>query len=434
MSIHVSGETASHDVTNPHSNAVSPEVAAAAAAAGCPFHAASVLPTDGTPTHPSPRFAEWRETGPALPLDYNDGHRGLVVTQYDLARAVLEDPRFSMRPDRMPLSDTAPLHESPPDAAPEPELDDNAREALDTASVLFLDGDQHLRLRRSITGRFSAKSMRDRRAIVKQIVARQVEHVLAHGAPIDLFTEYARPIAAANHCDVLGIPDELADEFRAKFEGVATTRDRMDYVRRVVDARATDLGENTISDLLRSDLSRNEVDGLVMTLMSSGRDSVAYMISTSMVALLTNPEQLAKLRDDPSLIQGAVEEFMRYGTMFLTVFRRTATEDVTILGVDIPNGTSVSVSTVSANRDDRHWEDPATFDVTRDAFGHVGFGHGAHGCVGQQLARVEISEAITQLLAAIPDVRLVEAEQLSPLPFAHPVATYEAGAVVVAWG
>lgn len=123
---------------------------------------------------------------------------------------------------------------------------------------------------------------------------------------------------------------------------------------------------------------------------------------------------------------------MRVGAMFVTLFARTALEDVEVDGTAIPAGTSVSVSPVSANRDAAHWgEDAEDFDVTRDAFGHLGFGYGIHGCIGQQVARVEIREAITALLAAFPDLALIDAEQLTPQPFAHPVAVYEAGTVTV---
>jgi len=123
---------------------------------------------------------------------------------------------------------------------------------------------------------------------------------------------------------------------------------------------------------------------------------------------------------------------MRVGAMFITVFARTALEDVEIDGVAIPAGTSVAVSPVAANRDPAHWGDDADgFDVERDAFGHLGFGYGIHGCIGQQVARVEIREAITALLEEFPGLRLVSAEQLEPQPFAHPVAVYEAGEVLV---
>jgi cytochrome P450 len=188
-----------------------------------------------------------------------------------------------------------------------------------------------------------------------------------------------------------------------------------------------------LSDLLGSDFSDGEIDGLTFALFSSGRDSVAYLIATATVALLRHPSQLEALRSDPSLMPGAIEEFMRCGAMFITLFPRTATEDVQLGETHIAAGDSVSVSPVAANRDERRFDNPDEFDITRDAYGHLGFGHGIHGCVGQQLARLEIRQAIGQLLAGLPGLRLIEAEQLEPMPFAHPVATYEAGAVVVGW-
>ncbi len=189
-----------------------------------------------------------------------------------------------------------------------------------------------------------------------------------------------------------------------------------------------------ISDLLGSELSMNDVEGLLMVLMTSGRDSIAYMIATTTVALLTHPDQLDLLRARPDLLRPAVEEFMRYGAMFVTLFPRTATEDVELDdGGRIPRGQTVSVSPVAANHDPRRFERPDEFDVTRDAAGHLGFGHGLHGCVGQQVARAVIHEAIGQLITELPGLRLVSAEQLEPMPFAHDVATYQAGAVIVAW-
>jgi cytochrome P450 len=128
-----------------------------------------------------------------------------------------------------------------------------------------------------------------------------------------------------------------------------------------------------------------------------------------------------------------MEEFMRVGAMFVTLFPRTATQDLEIDGTTFRAGETVSVSPVGANRDERAFERPDEFDITRDAFGHLGFGHGLHGCVGQQVARIEITEALGQLIAEFPTLRLEYAEQLGPMPFAHPVATYEAGSVVVGW-
>lgn len=204
-------------------------------------------------------------------------------------------------------------------------------------------------------------------------------------------------------------------------------------MREVLSVKKDELDEDVLSDLLRTDLSVPEVEGLTLSLMVSGRDSVAYMISTAITALLNNPDQLEGLKKDPELIHGGMEEFMRVGAMFLTVFPRTAIEDVELDGVKIPVGLSVSVSPVAANHDERQFSEPDRFDLSRDAFGHLGFGHGIHGCVGQQVARVEIKNAVMQLISNTPGLRLIKAEQNEPIPFAHPVATYHAGAVIVDW-
>ncbi|HWU57579.1 MAG TPA: cytochrome P450 [Microbacteriaceae bacterium] len=400
-------------------------------AGGCPFHDIRTIPTDGTPLTPSPTLAEWRAEGAATPLHYTDGHDGWIVTRHELARLVLEDSRFSQQPGRMP-GETQDASGDGPDQQ-EPALDDDALAAMEVANLLGLDSPQHARVRRSILGRFSVRAVRGYEADATAIVARQLEHLRAQGSPADATTHFAQPISAAVHSHVLGIPQSHTDQFSRLFVGTSTAQQKMTFVREVIAAKRESLGDDVISELIRSELTDVEIAGVTFVLFTSGRDSVAYMIATTTVALLSHPEQLNALRDDPTLIIGAVEEFMRYGAMFITLFSRTATEDVDFGDVQIKMGESVSVSPVASNRDERRFENPDEFDISRDAYGHLGFGHGLHGCVGQQLARLEIRQAITQLLAGLPGLRLVEAEQEHPMPFAHPVATYEAGSVVVAW-
>lgn len=413
----------------------------------CPFHPVT-LPDDGTPLRPSPSIAAWREEAPATPLDYEDGHHGLIATRYSIVRTVLEDPRFSLHPARMPLGPDAAHAGSaePGSAGPGPHasgdhdanvVDDGALDAAavrsERANLLRLDGQDHARLRRAITSRFSFRHVRSRQPDVADTVSRQLEIFRSEGAPNDVWRRYAQPIASITHCQVLGIPLDMHDRFVDLFVGGGSEQEKYNFVREIIERRRDDPGDDVVTDLLTSDVvDPDEAVGLLHMLMSSGRDSVAYLISTAMVALLTHEDQLAKLQREPEAIGPAIEEFMRTGAMFLTLFPRTATEDVDIDGFHIPAGTTVSASPVGANRDPRRWDEPERFDLDRDAFGHIGFGHGIHGCIGQQLARVEIREAITRLLE-LPGLRLVRAEQLEPLPFAHPVATYEAGEVVVAW-
>jgi cytochrome P450 len=394
------------------------------AGSACPFDDGRTLPRDGTPLVPSPVLTRWRDEAAATPLRYADGHQGWVVTRYDLARSVLEDPRFSQRPSRMPVES---------EHGPSATLDARAQQAMDDGSLLGMNAPQHSRIRRSILKRFSVRSVRSYQPDVADIVAKQVVHLRAQGSPADLTANYARPISALVHSGVLGIPDPLVPGFARLFVGESTMQEKVDFARELLARKQEELGEDVLSDLLGSSLTRSEVEGVTVMLLTSGRDSVAYMIATGAVALLTHPEPLAALRNDPTLITGAVEELMRVGAMFVTLFPRTATENVAFGDVVIRAGETVSVSPVAANRDERRFERPQDFDITRDALGHLGFGHGLHGCIGQQLARLEIREALTQLVAGFPRLALVEAQQLRPMPFAHPVATYEAGTVVVSW-
>ncbi|MFG6490701.1 cytochrome P450 [Microbacterium sp. P03] len=407
--------------------------------AQCPFHARA-LPGDGTPLSPSPRLAQWRAQAAFMPLDFQDGHEGLVATRYEAAIDVLQDPRFSMRPARMPVGPNAADDPAAAETSAVPleapgELDDAGQQS-EEFNLLTLDGEEHAKLRRAVTARFSLRQARMRQPWIHEMVVAQIEALRASGPVVDIWRDYAQPIAARTHCHVIGVPEARYERFVELFVGVSTAQQKYDFIRGLIEERRTDPGEDVITDLLHdTDLSRVEIEGLLRLLLGAGRDSVAYLIATATVALLINPDQLSALRADPERVTGAVEEFMRTGAMFVTLFARTAREDVVIDGVPIAAGTSVAVSPVSANRDPAQWGDrPDDVDVSRDAFGHLGFGQGIHGCIGQQVARVEIREGIGALITAFPDLELIEAEQLSPMPFAHPVAVYEAGAVIVRLG
>lgn len=395
-------------------------------AAGCPFGGAPrLLPTDGAPLSPSPKLAAWREEAPATPLVFPDGHLGWIVTNHELARLVLEDQRFSQLPQRMP----GVAHSGDVQAG----IDDQAIEALENASLLSLDAGQHARIRRSILGHFSVKSVRSHQDSVDRIVDSAFTNFLSMQSPADL-TEHFAEIASANvHALVLGIPERLTSKYRELYIYESGNQAKFDFVREVLEAKSGDLRDDVLSDLISSDLTPSEVEGLAFTLFISGRDSVAYTIVTSIVALLTRPDQLKELRENPELMPGAIEEFMRFGSMFVTLFPRTALEDVQFGEISITRGQTVSVSQVAANRDPSRFESPDEFDLSRDAFGHIGFGHGIHGCVGQQLARIEIRTAVSRLISSLPGLRLIEADQTQPQPFANPVATYEAGRVIVGW-
>lgn len=390
------------------------------------------LPIDGTPLCPSATLAQWREEAAATPLEYEDGHQGLVINRYELAKLILEDKRFSQKPIRIPAHQVVREESDPGINVVGGELATEGE--LDPGNLLFLDGEQHLKIRRAVTSRFSVRAAKGYEAEIKNIVATQIKRLSAQGSPVDITEYYSEPISAHGHARVLGIPESFFKDYERLFVGKSEENEKIDYLRRVLASKKNFLAEDVLSDLLKSDLSKNEIEGLTFSLMVSGRDNVAYMISTGILALLRNPDQLQALRDDPTLIDAGIEELLRISAVFLTMFPRTAMEDVEIDGVKIARGQSVSVSAVAANHDGRQYSDPDRFDLSRDAFGHLGFGNGIHGCLGQQVARIEIKEGIMQLIQAFPNLKLVRAEQDSPMPFVHPVAAYQVGQVILDLG
>lgn len=387
----------------------------------CPYK--HNLPSDGTPLNPSPTLDHWRESSEIAPLSYPDGHEGWIALQQQISQEILMDTRFSQQPHRFPgLA---------PQQTPEDFIDERDELAITTADLLALDGDQHRKCRKTVTSKFSFKAVNSYSDAVSALVSRQLSHLLEQPQPVDLTEHFSEPISIANHAFVLGIPNSMVSEFERTFVGSVSRQERINFLRDVYQCKVENPGDDVISHLIQSELTQAEVEGLIYVFFTSGRDSVAYMISTSMVALLQNPDQLELMRATLPVSKEAVEELMRYCAMFVTLFPRTALEDLEIGGQKIEAGQSVSVSPVAVNRDPRIWDEPNALKIDREVKAHLSFGHGIHGCLGQQLARLVIQESLTQLLEAIHSIELVSAEQLEPMEFAHPVATYKVGKVII---
>jgi cytochrome P450 len=155
------------------------------------------------------------------------------------------------------------------------------------------------------------------------------------------------------------------------------------------------------------------------------------MLGLGTFALLQHPTELERLRADPALVNGAVEELLRYLTIVQFGLVRVATEDVVVGGRTIGKGDAVVLSLPAANRDPDHFPDPDRLDVGREYVGHLGFGHGVHQCLGQQLARVEMQVGFTRLLATLPGLSLaVPTEQV---PMRDEMFIYGVEALPVTW-
>ncbi|MFD2348544.1 cytochrome P450 [Nonomuraea ferruginea] len=154
---------------------------------------------------------------------------------------------------------------------------------------------------------------------------------------------------------------------------------------------------------------------VALVLLGAGHETTANQLSLSTFALLENPDQLAALRADPSLIDNAVEELLRHLSIIQLGVNRVTTEPVTLGGVDIPVSATVVIATPEVNRDAQHWPDPDRLDVRRPRTPHLAFGHGVHQCLGQQLARVEMQIGLRELITRLPGLRLAVLAEKIPV-------------------
>ncbi|MFI8825085.1 cytochrome P450 [Streptomyces sp. NPDC053431] len=371
------------------------------------------LPTQrsvGCPFDPPTGLGELRSRAPLTRMTYPDGHLGWLATGHGTVRAILADPRFSSRYELMhypfPGGPEGPLPPAP------------------VGDMTGMDAPEHTRYRRLLMGRFTVRRMRRLTERVREITAERLDEMERLGPGVDLVEVFARPVPALLICELLGVP--YAD--RERFQGHADTIMAMDvspedryaamvglqeYMAELVGAQRTAPTDDLLGDLARgSDLTDEELVGVGGFLLAAGLDTTANMIAHGTFALLSNPAQARALRTDPDLAPQAVEELLRFLTVAHTSVR-TALEDVELDGRLIRAGESVTLSFEAANRDPARFADPDALDLRRAATGHLAFGHGIHQCLGQQLARVELTVALPALLGRFPTLRLaVPAEQV----------------------
>lgn len=387
-------------------------------------HAPVELPTErATALDPPPELTELREQQPMCPLRFPDGHVGWLGTSFELAREILGDARFSMRPSRPPLGDRE------GNKVFQDRLERETPE-METGDLLALDPPEHARLRRLLAGHFTVRRVREHGAAIEAIVEKQLDAMERSGAPADLVEELALPIPSLSVCEILGVPAEDREAFErpAKIhqdlsagheERFEALRDLLDYAKSKIAEKRREPGDDLLSYLIADGkMSDEELAGATVVLFDAGHGTTASMIALGTFALLEDRSQWEYLRTHPDAIDGAVEELLRYLTVFqLGSFTRTATEDADFGAGTVREGESVIVSLGAANRDPDRFPDPNRLDVCRDAAGHVAFGHGRHMCLGQHLARLELKITFTRLVARMPNLRLaVPAEEIEMPP------------------
>jgi cytochrome P450 len=283
----------------------------------------------------------------------------------------------------------------------------------------------------------------------KEIADALVDAMLAGGPPADLVEGFGFPLPTTVICELLGVPAEDRDRFRVWSDAfLSTTRftpaevaehvaSLHDYIGGLIAQRRKDRGDDLLGALVaaRDDedrLSEDEMLSLAIALLVAGHETTATQIPNFAYMLFTHPELMAKLRADLELIPRAVEELMRYVPLGGGALNaRYALEDVELGGMVVRAGEAVVVQLASANRDESVFSHPDEIDLGRDESPHVGFGHGAHHCLGAPLARMELQVALRTLLTRFSGLRLADTGQ--DIEWKTGVATRGPSRMLVTW-
>lgn len=290
------------------------------------------------------------------------------------------------------------------------------------SNMLESDPPHHTRLRRLVAREFTARRIEGMRARVQQITDELLDAMEARperGG--DLIDALAFPLPMTVICELLGVPDLDRARFRYwSNEVVAPTsadsnstahRELGAYLVELIAAKSKEPGEDLLSALIRTSdedgdsLSSDEVIGMAFLLLVAGHETTVNLISNGVRALIAHPAQLAALREDfDGLLDGAVEEMLRYDGPVQHSTYRYAREPFDVGGTVVPAGATVLVSLAGADRDPARFADPGVFDIRRAPQGHLAFGHGLHFCIGAPLARMEGRIAVRSLLERFPDL------------------------------
>lgn len=387
-------------------------------------------------TDPFTGYGALREQAPVVRGRFMDDSPVWFVTRFEEVRQVLRDQRFVNNPASPPLALSA--EENPLTRLMDMlGLPEHLRVYM-LGSILNYDAPDHTRLRRLVSRAFTARKITDLRPRVEQIadelLARLPEY--AEDGVVDLIQHFAYPLPITVICELVGIPEADRPQWRKwGADLISMDPDRLgatfpamiEHIHAMVRERRGALTDDLLSELIRTHdddggrLSDVEMVTMILTLVLAGHETTAHLISNGTAALLTHPDQLRLLKEDPALLPRAVHELMRWcGPVQMTQLRYAAA-DVDLAGTRIHKGDAVQLLLVAANFDPRHYTDPDRLDLTRHPAGHaenhVGFGHGAHYCLGATLAKQEGEVAFGKLLARYPEMSLgIEPERLERLP------------------
>ncbi len=372
------------------------------------------LYTPETLRNPHPILAQMRKEAPLYKLNRTEmGHIPWLLTRYEDCINLTKDDRFTKSLLRRPNADLTDPNDMSMQAA-----------ATINRHMLTVDPPDHTRLRNLVHRAFTPRMIREMGGRIQQIADDLIDKMQGK-SQIDLIADFTVPLPITVIAELLGVPASDHGKFREWTQtiivdgtrGVAGDRvagaalEFIMYFHQLFDERRSDPREDLISGLLQVEeagdkLSSEELISMVFLLLAAGHETTVNLLANGTVDLLQHPDQLQLLRNNPALIDSAVEEMLRFNGPVGASTMRWALEDIELHGQIIPAGDMVLASLLGADRDPAVFANPDVFDITRDPNPHMAFGHGIHYCLGAPLARMEGVIAFNTMLKRLPNLSL----------------------------
>ncbi len=337
----------------------------------------------------------------------------VMVTRYEDVVTVLKDPRFSNeRYKALGTNDWLSMWWVP-----------GPLRVL-AKSMVLIDDPSHARLRNLVHKGFTPRRIQQLETRIEAICQTLLDEAAKKPSP-DLMRDFAQPVPLTVISEMMGVPQEDQRKFHKLmsglvsqsastnivgmiFNGIALNR----FFRNLVALKRKEPQDDLITVLVQAEeqgdrLREDELIAMLFLLLLAGHETTVNLIGSGTLALLEHPDQLEKLLGDMSLLDGAIEEMLRFTNPVHHVAQRYALEDVPLMGYTVPKGSTVAVGIASANRDEAVFENADQFDITRTNNRHVAFGIGIHYCLGAPLARLEAKIAFTALLTRFPHLKLL---------------------------
>ena len=357
-------------------------------------------------------YKESRKKQPILFVNQVEIGKEWLITRYEDALPLLKDNRLKKDWTNVFSQDIKNMYLSV----------DNSDHL--TTHMLNSDPPNHSRLRSLVQKAFTPKMIAQLDGRIQRIADDLISDIERKGT-LKLVDDYSFPLPIIVISEMLGIPKEDQAKFRIWSHAVIASPETPEeiketekqlsefitYLQYLVDIKRKEPKEDLVSALILAEseghkLSARELYSMIMLLIVAGHETTVNLITNTVLALLENPNQLQLLKDNPKLIDSAIEEGLRYYSPVEVTTARWAAEPFQIHHQTIQKGDMVIIALASANRDETVFENPEIFDITRENNRHIAFGHGSHVCLGAPLARLEAKIAITTLFNRMPELQI----------------------------